>query len=128
MAFDCAAEVSKHLSAALGMGVHTDIVPEHPVYPYVVVRLRTVTPAAPPSTAWDEYSLDVDVCGDVGDIPGCNEMSVTVRSALWEFTGSRDGGAVAATDVLGTSFALDDSVSPPRPRWVTSALVSARSE
>lgn len=129
--FDIGAAVRGFLNGsgaadAVGGRVFVDVVPEHPVYPYVAVRTRSTFPATRPAPTYDEYLLDIEVCADVDGFDVANQVASQVRFDMWDFRGVQGEGVVAATDVEGAFFVLDDSVSPARPRWVCAVRVTAK--
>lgn len=105
-------------------GVYLDTVPAGAVAPFVVVRVLTTTYAAPPTTAWDMAEVQVDV---VGDEPAeAAALAGAVRDLLQDTRGTVGTTSVAAVDVVNTTYLLDTTSSPARPRWVVAVEVTAQ--
>jgi hypothetical protein len=109
-----------------GDRVFADVLPPDVDYPCVLVREVSLTPAVPPTLAWDSHELQVDLIGQVDGQAEAVALRAAVRSALSRLHGQVNGADIAATDVLATTGGVDASVSPARPRWVVAVVVTAR--
>jgi hypothetical protein len=114
------------VAAVVGEQVYADMLPPDVTYPCVLVRELALTPAVPPTLAWDTHELQVDLIGRANGQVEAVELRAAVRSALIHLHGDIEGTVVAATDVLATTGGVDASVSPARPRWVVAVEVTAR--
>ena len=114
------------LMIATGGNVYCETVPDHPGDLFVLARTVDAEVTAPPSMGWDTYGLTVDVVGVMIDTTGCADAVSQVRDRVATFTGLHGDATVASTSIDNTTYLIDDSVSPARPRWVVAASVVAR--
>jgi hypothetical protein len=113
------------LMALVDDKVFADELPEGTVSPYVLLRTVSVTPAAPPSLAYDTFAVQTDCYGAIGDYPGTQTIADTVRSLLHSAAANVDDVAAARTTV--SLVGADDTYSPAIPRWVLTVDVTGRS-
>lgn len=114
------------LSSSTSGRIYADELPHGVEYPCVIVRDIDVVDATPPTQAYDRYEEQVDVIGAHDGYAEVKAIAGDVRRFLFALRGPVDGGGINATTVEQTTFLIDDSVSPARPRWVLAVEVTAR--
>ena len=106
--------------------VYCDEMPEQTEAPFVLVRALSVTPAAPPTIAYDIYSVQVDCVTPAGSYEACMTLTDQVRSLLFSATGLRSNTRVTSVQIATATVGVDDTVSPAQPRWVLTVDVTGR--
>lgn len=105
--------------------IWADEVPSNYATPFIVVRVRSVDYAAPPTTAYDRIELQVDIVAETATL--ANSLATRVRYLLQVMRGTFTGNVVIpAVDVVAATLLDDTSSSPARPRWVVAAEMTAR--
>ena len=130
---DMAGELTKYLRAdttlmtATGGRVYCDEFPEGTIAPYVLLRTYNATPAAPPTLAYDTYTIQVDIYAAAGNYVSAASIASRVRSLLQAARGIRGAAIVTTVSVTTSQVGVDDTVSPALPRWVLTVDVTGRS-
>lgn len=130
---DMAGVLTAHLRAQSGLmalvsnKVYAHELPQGTTAPYVLVRLLSSTPAAPPTLAYDSYAVQADCVGAVSDYDGATDICSAVRAALFDAPGVRSGARIASVQIGVASAGVDETSSPALPRWVLTVDVTGRS-
>lgn len=131
---DAAAIVTKTLRAdstlmaAVGNRVYADILPEAVTAPFVLVTVNSVTPAAPPTIAWDTVQIQVQIVGADNTESTLITTASRVRALIHGMDGSKPtGAAIQGVDIQAMNFGYADIDSPALPRWVLTVNLTARS-
>lgn len=129
---DMAGELTKYLRAQAGLmtavsnRVYCDEFPAGTVAPYVLLRNVNVVPAAPPTNAYDTYTIQADIYAPNGAHAQAGSIASLVRAALFNARGVRGTARVTSINVTTSSVGVDDTVSPALPRWVLTVDVTGR--
>ena len=130
---DMAGELTKYLRTdaalmtATGNRVYCDEFPAGTVAPYVLLRTVNVVPAAPPTLAYDTYTIQADIYAPVSQHATAATVAGLLRKALHAARGVRGAARVTSVNVTTSLVGVDDSVSPAMPRWVLTVDVTGRS-
>jgi hypothetical protein len=130
---DMAGELTKYLRAqaalmtATGSRVYCDEFPAGTVAPYVLLRNVNIVPAAPPTLAYDVYTIQVDIYAPASQHATAGSIASLVRKALQNARGVRGTARVTSINVTTSLVGVDDTVSPALPRWVLTVDVTGRS-
>jgi hypothetical protein len=112
---------------AAAVPIYSDVIPENPTYPLVLVRDMTMDNAVPGvPLVWERHELQLDIVGSIDGYATTVDAAGLVRRKVDAFQGVVATAVIAGAIVVSTTRLTDDSISPARPRWVLAVEVTAR--
>ena len=130
---DMVGELTKYLRSDTALmtevanKVYCDEIPEQCEPPYVLLRELSVTPAAPPTLAYDIYAMQADIYAPTGSYASARSIAEKVRNLLYAARGVRGAARVTTVTISTASVGVDSTDSPAHPRWVLTVDVTGRS-
>lgn len=113
------------LMASADGHVYCDEVPTEVTEPFVLLRVMSATPAAPPSLAYDTYMVQADCVAATTTLAA--DLAGQTRNLIHQARGGAVDPRIASITVSTAYVGVDPTGSPAHPRWVLAVDVTGRS-